>query len=408
MKLAYIANIGLYDDWAHSVQIMKMCEAFALSHRDIEVELIVPHRAESFQNDPFAYYSIQSVFKITRVYYVDIFRGHPSKYLYWLRFGTFLISARLYLLFFAEYDVMYTRELYVGAFFRNVFIERHSFPAEVKSFHNFFFRPVLGFIVLTSFIKKRFENHGVDSEKIIVAPDAVRLEDFADETPQLEIRRTLNLSQRDYIVGYVGTLKTMGEEKGVATVIRALEFTHSDIYRHIKLYVVGGERDHIEHYTQYAEKRGVADKIIWRGKVPHRDVPLHLRACDCLVAPFPATEHYSYYMSPLKIFEYMAAERPMIVTDLSSLREVLREGETALFVPPEDGRALANAIITLSKNSDLSLYLATEAKREVVLHYTWKKRAENILEFITDRVKNSLENHLFTTSNETYNSDPDL
>ena len=62
--------------------------------------------------------------------------------------------------------------------------------------------------------------------------------------------------------------------------------------------------------------------------------------CDILIAPYAAQVSHAgggdigRWMSPLKLFEYMAAERPVVTADLPVLREVVRDGETALLCPP--------------------------------------------------------------------------
>ena len=78
----------------------------------------------------------------------------------------------------------------------------------------------------------------------------------------------------------------------------------------------------------------------------------------------------------------MASRRPMVVSDLPSLCEVLVEGETALFIPPDDPKALAGAVERLVEDRLLSSGIAENAYKEVAEKYTWKKRAENILKFV--------------------------
>jgi glycosyltransferase involved in cell wall biosynthesis len=191
-------------------------------------------------------------------------------------------------------------------------------------------------------------------------------------------RKKLGIKNQSKIFGYVGTLKTMGMEKGVATAIRCLK----NLPVEYSLYVVGGEKEDIEYYKKISDNEGISDRVIFAGKVSHGDVPLHISACDCLVAPFPENEHYSYFMSPLKIFEYMASKRPMVVSDLPSLREVLRDGDTALFIRPDNSADLAQAILKVCSDTDLYKKLSENAYKDVLENYTWKKRAEKILSFI--------------------------
>jgi glycosyltransferase involved in cell wall biosynthesis len=266
----------------------------------------------------------------------------------------------------------------LSPFFSRVCIERHSFSKKTNIIEKFVFRTVRGVVVLTSFIKEKIVGLGVSASRVFVAPDAVRLTDFEEKLSIQSARSALNIFHTGYIIGYIGTLKTMGQEKGVSTAIESLSTLPEDYM----LYVVGGEKKDVEFYTLYARQCGLEHRVVFVGKVPHKEIPVYAQGCNLLVAPFPDVEHYRYFMSPLKIFEYMASRRPMVVTDLPSLREVLVPDETAVFVPPSDPRALADAVVALTTDTERAECIAENAYREVVEKYTWKKRAENILKFI--------------------------
>ncbi len=374
MKLVYLAQAGLYDDWAHTLQIMKMCEAFA--ENGIEVTLVVPKRSNKKPIDPFVYNQVEQKFKITEVPYLDIFQGTTSKFFYFLRLISFIASARIYLLF-KKYDQIYTREVYLVPFFRKIFLEIHAFQG-----HSSLYRSVVksanGIVVLTSFLKSKVAGLGIPFDKIIVAPDGVRPADFTAKITQKEARIRLNLPQDSLIFGYLGALRTMGIEKGVGTAIEALKHLEESYV----LYIIGGEPEDIKFYKQFAKNKSVSSRVIFAGKIAVKDRSLYLSACDVAVAPFPETEHYKFYMSPLKIFEYMAAKKPIIATDLPSIREVLKDNETALLIPPGNSEALAQAIIRLKTDEHLRETLIQNAFKEVELHYTWKQRAKNIIENI--------------------------
>ena len=189
-----------------------------------------------------------------------------------------------------------------------------------------------GIIVLTSFIKQRLENIGVPSGKILVAADAVDVDAFshADQVPN---------ATADFVVGHIGTLKTMGMEKGVADGLRAL----AELPNNFKLLIVGGEEADVEFYKKMADELGVSPRADFLGNVPHADIPQYAARCNALVAPFPENEHYSYFMSPLKIFEYMASQQPIVSTMLPSIQEVLTNGVNALLVPPSEPTAFGSS-----------------------------------------------------------------
>jgi glycosyltransferase involved in cell wall biosynthesis len=119
--------------------------------------------------------------------------------------------------------------------------------------------------------------------------------------------------------------------------------------------------------------------VLVPGFVPHRDVPGCLAAADVLVLPYLKRIFSAEYMSPLKLFEYMAACRPIVASDLPALRTVLRHEENALLCEPDSVEALAAAVRRVLADADLGRRLADRA-REDVQSYTWDRRAKTILE----------------------------
>jgi glycosyltransferase involved in cell wall biosynthesis len=85
------------------------------------------------------------------------------------------------------------------------------------------------------------------------------------------------------------------------------------------------------------------------------------------------------WMSPLKIFEYMASEKAIIASDLPVLREVLTDGVTALLCDPDDVRSWAAALERLAHDPAERRRLGRSARELLLSGYTWKQRAERIL-----------------------------
>jgi glycosyltransferase involved in cell wall biosynthesis len=119
--------------------------------------------------------------------------------------------------------------------------------------------------------------------------------------------------------------------------------------------------------------------------VPHlapSRIPGVVAAASALVLPSSgATAIGRIYTSPMKLFEYMASGRPIVASDLPSLREVLAHEHNALLAPADDAEALAAALRRLLADPVLSSRLADRALADVE-HYTWRGRTAGILNFL--------------------------
>ncbi len=373
MRLAYITNAGLTLGWAHSVQIMNMCKAF--NEAGAEVTLVVPDRDLS-AIDPFDYYNIPKTFSIKRIPCIDIFVGNPHKSFYWFRFISFYISARFYI-WFNKFGFLYSRDLYSALFFPSIALELHSFPRKMNTLIKMIFNKKRKIIALTSFIKKRFVDIGVNEADIIVSPSAVDLEEFNVKQNEFDVR---GIDNTDFVFGYIGTLKTMGMEKGVAGGLEALTMLPDEY----KFLVVGGEESDVQYYKNMANDLKVSDRAIFIGKVSTAEVVKYASKCNVFIAPFPENEHFNFFMSPLKIFEYMASKRPIITTNLPSIRETLINGENAVLIPPSNSKILADTIVKIRDNPEMAKRISDKAYTDVVEKYTWNKRARKILNFLQE------------------------
>jgi glycosyltransferase involved in cell wall biosynthesis len=114
---------------------------------------------------------------------------------------------------------------------------------------------------------------------------------------------------------------------------------------------------------------------------PHEQMPLYMRAADVLVLPNTAKEEASRLeTSPVKLFEYLASGRPIVASDLPSLREVVSEKEVAFF-KPDDAEDLARAVgETLQDAAGTAKRVA--AASELAKKHSWEARAQAITAFI--------------------------
>jgi len=150
----------------------------------------------------------------------------------------------------------------------------------------------------------------------------------------------------------------------------------------ILLIAVGGSPWEVEKYNILAQNLGISDKIMLLGGCNQKTLAIYQKAADILLMTFPNTEHYAYYMSPLKMFEYMASKRPIIASDLPSIRDVL-QGDDCLFISPGSTQDLLNKI-NFVLNNPLNVRDIAELAYRRISNFTWTKRADNIQRFISN------------------------
>ena len=380
MKIIYISNSRIPTEKANGFQIMKMCEAF--SNAGAKVELWIPKRFNRIKEDPFFYYNVGKIFDIKKISVIDAiplekFLGRIAGLAESISFSIFVL---FHILKRERKNLIYSRDQFICwflSFFNEKFVyEIHSFPKNFRLYKRLW-RKAHRVVAITQGLKNLLIEHGIDSGKILVASDGVDLEFFNSvNQPKEDIRIELNLPAGDFLVGYVGKFKTLGMEKGIKTMISAIPL----LGKEIKIVFVGAEESEIKEYKNMANRLNALSQCLIINNQPYLKAVKYMKAMDALVIPFPNAPHYAFYASPLKLFEYMAAGRPIIASDLPALREILND-KNALFFKPEDVDDLARAVKMLKLSQTLCYHLSGQAFSDVK-NYTWGARAKKILNFL--------------------------
>lgn len=141
-----------------------------------------------------------------------------------------------------------------------------------------------------------------------------------------------------------------------------------------------------DYVQEFQLELGEHENVEYVGSVDPSGVRMFLATADYLLAPYqhdlssPDMEDTTRWMSPLKVFEYLSAGRPILVSDLPVLREVLDE-RCALLLPPDEPAAWSAQMQLLAGNPRLREQLGAEAF-ERVASWTWKHRAVRIMDSI--------------------------
>jgi glycosyltransferase involved in cell wall biosynthesis len=178
-------------------------------------------------------------------------------------------------------------------------------------------------------------------------------------------------------VAYVGTLQFW---KGLDTLLDALVEAPE-----LRLLVLGGGKaEELARLRARVDHLGLRDRVELAGRVPQREIPSLLAHVACAVHPLREDHAIAgVFTSPLKLFEYMALGLPIVAGGVGSVREILRDGETARLYAPGDARALAAALREVCGDSALAARLGSAAAKESA-HFSYEARAQRLLDLFQD------------------------
>ena len=370
MRIHYFSAVSFPSKTANSIHIVKMCNALAaLGH---EVTLFGYKTDKHLSSQVIHnYYETNSNFKII------LFKKYPLPY--FERFFGFIFALNS---FFSKVDLVFGRNIN-GCFFAcylglTTIFESHApikFSGKVSEY--LFRRMIrskwfLAFVSITNSLTKVYEDEypGLKN-RIITLPDG------ADEVKGYCQNQIMKENPGKFKVGYAGHLYP---GKGMEVISVLSSITPQDVIFDI----VGGNVKDIEHWKSFSK----SPNITFHGFVEHNKVKDYIKEFQVVLLPNQkivksnAGVDIGSWTSPLKMFEYMAQGKAIIASDIPVLKEVLIDGHNALLVQSDDIEAWGKAILKLKDNPSLRESLGMNAKLDFESKYTWKKRAERLINFI--------------------------
>ena len=384
MKLIYVANIRIPTEKAHGIQVMKMCESFARA--GTEVELVVPSRQNSIPTEAFHYHGVEPLFRIKRLPTIDILGwGKIGFYLQLLTYITslfcFLVGKRIRN--GSDDTVVYVRGepiLFLGWIARYVypvFWETHIKPPAYLQAYLRVIRALKGVVTVTDYYKQELRNVYSIAPEVCWAPDGVDITQINISSSLNDVRTKLGLPHDKTLVLYTGSFY-LYDYKGVDVLIEASQYLPEGYL----VVLVGGSPKDIERI----KASGVTlQNVLLIPHVPHTDIPLYLRSADVLVLPNKKGDEISEkYTSPLKLFEYMAAKKPIVSSNTICLKEILNDTNAYLF-EASNANLLAKAVLDVGRDKEVADRRINQAFADV-LELTWEKRAKVIITFIQKQI----------------------
>lgn len=183
---------------------------------------------------------------------------------------------------------------------------------------------------------------------------------------------------------YIGTIKPMEEKYGIIHIIEAAEnIIEKDARHSYKFFLIGPGSD-LENYRKIVAERGLTPYFEITGRIPFSEISNYHNMLDVFLnVSIDDSESFG-----VAVVEAMACEKPVIVTDVGGLMEVVNHGEFGVVIPKKDPIAMTDAIIKIVSDPVAAKQMGKKARQHVLKNYDW----QNNLQQMIDAYKSLLEN----------------
>jgi glycosyltransferase involved in cell wall biosynthesis len=221
-------------------------------------------------------------------------------------------------------------------------------------------------------IKEKLIENGIDSQKIFVAGNGTDINFFQPKNRE-EILNNLNLNPEYFYLGFIGDLEPW---QGVEVAINAMSIIY-DKYPETRLLVIGGGRK----LNYLKETYGNLEYIKFMGVVPYQQSNDYINCFDIALLPKQGLDDIGY--SPIKLYAYAAAGRPILASDIRGIKE-LEPNKFLVLHQPGNSQDLAAKAIQMIHNTEKLAQMGKTAREYAEKNFSWQ--------LVTDKIIQAMEN----------------
>lgn len=212
------------------------------------------------------------------------------------------------------------------------------------------------------------------TKDVVVTPFGVDLTKF--------LNKPTNLPKQNAI--YVGTIKPIEEKYGIEYIIEAAELLINKRTNIDYKFLLVGPGNNLEYYRNIISQKKLENYFEVTGRIPFNDIVEYHNLLDIFLnVSIDDSESFG-----VAVVEAMACEKPVIVTDVGGLKEVVNFGEFGSVIPKKRSDDLALAIEKMAYNLNDARETGKKARAHVLKLYDWNKNLQTVIDVYNMNLKN--------------------
>ena len=265
------------------------------------------------------------------------------------------------------------RDLCVDGVIQQGILKNPILIAMTRCLERFLLKRATHLLVNSPAFADRLMERGIPPAKMTIIPNGVDPDTFDPEIKGEDVREELGLDGK-FVVMYTGAL---GHANDIPTILRAADRLRDRADIQFVLVGDGKERSKLEAQAEEMD----LPNVTFAGSRPKLEMKRYLGAADAGIAALQDIEIFRT-VYPNKVFDYMAAGRPIVLGIEGAIREVVEAGECGICVAHGDDEAIAAAVVQLSENRELAAAMGRAGREHVVEHFNRHKHAVEFVELL--------------------------
>lgn len=238
-------------------------------------------------------------------------------------------------------------------------------------------------VTISDVLKKQAcEFYNIPPEKVYPVPNGVDTVRFHPEIDGTDVRRKYGLLDK-FVVGYSGTFNAY---HGVDLLAKSAKKILEEIPNSTIFFIGDGAlREKVE---EILISNGIRNKVVITGLIPYSEVPKHLAACDVLVSPIVHNHKDEFFGTPIKHYEYKAMGKPIIASNLGTLKEIFEHKVNSYVIESDDVDAIVESVKEIYLNPYLAKSISLNARKDAIEKHSWEVNAKTIIKIYENIIKN--------------------